>query len=186
VFCILLLTPVLITVGLIIKISSPGRVFFRQERVGKNGQLFRIHKFRTMVEDAETSGPKITIGKDSRVTSIGHVLRKYKLDELPQLFDVIIGKMSLVGPRPEVPEYVNRYPNDIRDVVLSVKPGITDWASINFKDENQMLASALNPENVYIEKILPIKLKYYVDYVNNRTLIGDIKIILVTVFRLLI
>lgn len=171
------LAPVLLVLAVLIKLDSPGPVFFRQERVGRDGRLFRIHKFRTMVTDAERRGLQITVGADARVTSVGQWLRKYKLDELPQLLDVWLGHMSLVGPRPEVPRYVACYPADVRDVVLSVRPGITDRASIEFKDENEILGRALDPHVAYVEEVLPIKLRYYQDYVANRSFWSDIGII---------
>ncbi len=177
---LLLLAPLLLILASWIKLDSPGPVFFRQERVGLRGRLFRIHKFRTMVTDAERRGLQITVGADARVTRVGQWLRKYKLDELPQLFDVWLGYMSLVGPRPEVPRYVACYPAKVRDVVLSVRPGITDRASIEFKDENLILGRATDPDKAYVEEVLPIKLKYYVEYVENNSVLGDVKLIIST------
>lgn len=177
---LLLLAPMLLAIALAIKLESPGRVFFRQERVGRFGKTFRIHKFRTMVTDAERQGLQITVGSDARVTRVGAVLRKYKLDELAQLIDVFVGEMSLVGPRPEVPRYVACYPAEVRSIVLSVPPGITDWASIEFKEENAILGSAVDAERVYIEEILPIKLGYYVRYVRERSFMMDVRIIFST------
>lgn len=180
-FGLLVLAPVLLLLAVWIKLDSPGPVFFRQERVGRGGKLFRIHKFRTMVTDAERRGLQITVGADARVTRVGQWLRKYKLDELPQLLDVWLGHMSLVGPRPEVPRYVACYPADVRDVVLSVRPGITDRASIEFKDENLILGRAADPHLAYVNEVLPIKLRYYVDYVAQRSFWTDVGIILMTV-----
>ena len=177
---LLLLAPLLIALAVCIKINSPGPVFFRQERVGLGGRLFRINKFRTMVRNAESLGMLITVGSDMRVTSVGKWLRRYKLDELPQLMNVLCGHMSLVGPRPEVPLYVACYPADVRNIVLSVRPGITDRASIEFKDENEILGRALDPNQAYVQDVLPIKLKYYVEYVNTRSFWGDIYLILRT------
>lgn len=177
---LLLLAPILLVVALAIKLESPGSVFFRQERVGRFGKTFRIHKFRTMVTDAERQGLQITVGSDARVTRMGSVLRKYKLDELAQLIDVFVGDMSLVGPRPEVPRYVACYPADVRAIVLSVPPGITDWASIEFKEENAILGDAVDAERVYIEEILPVKLGYYVRYVRERSFMMDLRIIFAT------
>lgn len=174
------LSPLLVLIALLIKMESKGAVFFRQERVGRYGKTFRIHKFRTMITDAELKGLQITVGADARVTRVGEVLRKYKLDELPQLIDVLAGDMSLVGPRPEVPRYVAFYPEDTKGVVLSVRPGITDWASIEYKDENRILGLAEDPHRAYIEQVLPVKLGYYVDYVRCRTFLGDLKIIFTT------
>lgn len=181
---LLLLVPVLVVLAIWIKLDSVGPVFFRQERVGMGGKTFRIHKFRTMVIDAERRGLQITVGSDARVTRVGQWLRKYKLDELPQLLDVWLGNMSLVGPRPEVPDYVACYSANLRDLVLSVRPGITDKASIEFKDENEILGKAADPHKAYIEEVLPIKLKYYVEYVQSRSLWGDIKLIYRTIVAL--
>ena len=179
------LAPLLLILAVWIKLDSPGAVFFRQERVGRGGKLFRIHKFRTMVTNAERLGLQITVGADDRVTRVGRWMRKYKLDELPQLLDVWLGHMSLVGPRPEVPRYVASYPDDIRDIVLSVRPGITDRASIEFKDENLILGRAADPDRAYVETVLPIKLKYYSDYVETNSLIGDIGLIIRTFIALI-
>lgn len=177
---LIILSPLLVVIILWIKWDSQGPIFFRQERVGQFGKTFRIHKFRTMIVDAEKYGTQITVGQDPRITHSGAILRRYKLDELPQLIDVLIGKMSLVGPRPEVPKYVNYYPTSIKNLVLSVKPGITDLASIEFHDENTLLGKAQDPEKTYKETILPIKLKYYVNYAQNNNIWHDIGIILRT------
>lgn len=177
---LLVLSPLLLVMALAIKLETPGPVFFRQERVGQGGTLFRIHKFRTMVQDAERRGPQITVGGDARVTRVGVVLRKYKLDELAQLIDVFMGDMSLVGPRPEVPRYVACYPEDVRAIVLSVKPGITDRASIEYCDENEILARAQDAYQAYVNEVLPAKLAYYVDYVRSRSFRGDIGILFAT------
>jgi lipopolysaccharide/colanic/teichoic acid biosynthesis glycosyltransferase len=181
---LLLLAPVLVFLAVWIKLDSQGPVFFRQERVGLAGRTFKIHKFRTMVPDAEKRGLQITVGTDGRITRVGHWLRKYKLDELPQLLDVWLGHMSLVGPRPEVPRYVAWYPADVREVVLSVRPGITDRASIEFKDENEILGRAADPHTAYVNEVLPIKLRYYVEYVNTRSLLGDMSLIFKTFIAL--
>ena len=174
------LSPLFLLVAILIKLDSRGPVFFRQERVGRFGKAFQIHKFRTMVTDAELKGLQITVGADVRVTRAGRTLRKYKLDELPQLIDVLLGDMSLVGPRPEVPRYVAFYPEETRNVVLSVRPGITDRASIEYKDENRILGLAEDPSRAYVEQVLPVKLGHYVDYVSRRTFVGDLKIIFAT------
>lgn len=171
------LSPLFVAISLWIKLDSPGPIFFRQERVGQLGKKFRIHKFRTMIVNAEKCGGQITIGKDSRITKSGFILRHYKLDELPQLIDVFSGKMSLVGPRPEVPKYVNYYPEDVRDLILSVKPGITDLASIEFRDESKLLGQSLDPEKTYTEIILPIKIEYYKNYVLKNNIYDDYLII---------
>jgi len=181
---LLLLWPVFLAVACSIKLDSPGPVFFRQERVGRYGVPFRIFKFRTMRNDSERKG-QITIGADSRVTRSGEWLRRYKMDELPQLINVLTGEMSLVGPRPEVPRYVAKYPADVRELVLSVPPGITEWASILYKEENVVLGKAADPERAYVEEILPIKLDYYLRYVKTRSLAEDMRIILRTIAAIL-
>jgi len=181
---LILLSPLLLLIAAWIKLDSPGSIFFRQERVGQFGKHFHIHKFRTMITNAEKRGMQITVGRDSRITRSGAFLRSYKLDELPQLIDVVIGTMSLVGPRPEVPKYVYYYPSDIRDVVLSVKPGITDLASIEFMDENDLLGKSSNPEETYVNEVLPRKLHYCVEYVQQRTLFFDLKVILRTLYAI--
>lgn len=177
---LLVLAPFLLLVALAVKLDSAGPVFFRQERVGRHGKTFRIHKFRTMVTDAERRGLQITVGADIRVTRVGEILRKYKLDELAQLIDVFLGDMSLVGPRPEVPRYVACYPAEDRQLVLSVRPGITDLASIEYKDENEVLAKSADPHQAYVNEVLPVKIRYYTDYVRNRSFWGDIRIIFAT------
>jgi lipopolysaccharide/colanic/teichoic acid biosynthesis glycosyltransferase len=180
---LLVLCPVLLSIVLLIKRDSPGPALFVQDRVGKGGRLFRIFKFRTMTMGAEKRG-QITVGQDARVTRIGHALRRFKLDELPQLFNVLRGEMSLVGPRPEVPRYVACYPEHVRELVLSVPPGITDWASIEFKEESVLLGRTSDPERTYVEEILPIKLEYYLRYVRQRNFVVDLKIIFMTLFAI--
>ena len=181
---LIILSPVLLLIIVLIKLTSTGPVFFRQTRVGQYERLFQIHKFRTMIVNAEASGLKITVGRDLRITSIGHFLRKTKLDELPQLIDVLMGTMSLVGPRPEVPEYVQYYTNEIKAIVLNVRPGITDWASIKMIDENDILARASDPQQAYIQQILPEKLAYAVRYVQTRSLRLDVYLILLTISKI--
>jgi lipopolysaccharide/colanic/teichoic acid biosynthesis glycosyltransferase len=181
----LLLSPLLLVIALAIKLESPGSVFFRQERVGRFGKTFRIHKFRTMVTDAERHGLQITVGADARVTRVGALLRKTKLDELAQLLDVFRGTMSLVGPRPEIPCYVAHYPVEARELIQSIKPGITDWASIKFKDENEILGKSKDPHSTYINDVLPIKIGFYTEYVSRRSFFGDLKIIFATLAALI-
>lgn len=178
---LLVLSPVLLIIAFIINIKDGGDVFFKQVRVGQYGKKFEVLKFRTMVLNAEALGDKVTTGDDPRITPIGHVLRKYKIDELPQLLNVLNGEMSLVGPRPEVPEYVEFYPNDVRDIVLSVPPGMTDKASIEFVNENELLSGSDDPVNDYKNKVLPIKLDYYVDYVKQRSICLDFTLIIKTI-----
>lgn len=182
---IIVLLPLFLAIAAAIKLESRGPVFFRQERVGLGGRIFRVHKFRTMVMDAERHGLQLTAGGDSRVTAVGAILRKHKLDELAQLIDVIRGDMSLVGPRPEVPHYLMGVPPELRDLILSVKPGITDRASIEFRDENRILGQSSNPERAYIEQVLPIKQRYYAEYVRTRTFWGDISIIIATLIAVM-
>jgi lipopolysaccharide/colanic/teichoic acid biosynthesis glycosyltransferase len=182
---LILLSPIFVLAALWIKIDSRGPIFFRQDRVGFQGSLFRIHKFRTMVSDADKKGKQITVGADSRITTTGTFLRKYKLDELPQLIDVLVGDMSLVGPRPEVPKYICCYSDDEKHDVLSVKPGITDNASIEFRDENELLASSKDPEATYINEVLPKKIALYRKYVREHSFFGDVAIIFKTIFLIL-
>jgi len=178
---IILLAPLFVIIAAIIKRDSEGNVFFRQERIGKNGNKFRIFKFRSMATMQNSGSLKITVGDDIRITKIGGFLRKYKIDELPQLFNVLAGEMSIVGPRPEVEEYVNHYSPHNKNVVLSVRPGITDLASIRFRSESDILALEANPAEAYINKILPRKLRYYRFYVKKQSMILDIKIIWMTI-----
>ncbi|WP_431259105.1 sugar transferase [Roseateles chitinivorans] len=184
IFCagvgLLLLSPLLLAVAVWIRLDSRGPVMFRQERVGRFGRTFRIHKFRTMRVDAPALGPQITIGDDARITRSGRWLRASKVDELPQLWDVLRGAMSLVGPRPEVPRYVALYPAELRELVLSVRPGITDPASLSFRNESELLARAEDPEREYVEVVMPMKLGLAADYVRNASLGGDIRLILAT------
>lgn len=177
---LLMLSPLLMVISVWIKWDSSGPIFFRQVRIGQYGQPFRIIKFRTMVSDAELKGAQITSGDDVRITRIGHHLRHYKLDELPQLVNVLMGEMSFVGPRPEVPRYVEKWPADVRNEILSVRPGITDFAAIEFKDENALLSETENPEKIYVEQILPIKIRYYLKYVHERSLWVDMVLIFQT------
>jgi lipopolysaccharide/colanic/teichoic acid biosynthesis glycosyltransferase len=176
---LLLLTPLFAAMALWIKLDSPGPVFFRQQRVGRHGKPFSIIKFRTM-RATPTEALQLTVGHDNRITGAGHFLRHYKLDELPQLINVLQGSMSLVGPRPEVPRYVNSYPPELRAIVLSVAPGITDWASVLYREESTILGQAADPETAYLETILPIKLDYYVRYVKERSFWTDVRIIFST------
>ncbi len=178
---LLITFPLLIGIAVWVKFDAPGPVFFRQIRVGLREKEFRIYKYRTMYVNTEASGLQITVGADHRITRSGAFLRKYKLDELPQFLNVLFGDMSIVGPRPEVPRYVNMYPLDIKCIVLSVKPGITDKASIYFRSENDLLAKTATPEQAYIEEILPRKLSINQEYVVSRTFLGDLAIILRTV-----
>lgn len=185
VLALLLLGPLLLAVALWVRLDSPGPVLFRQQRVGQGGRLFGIVKFRTMRPDAEAAGPQITIGQDARITRAGAWLRRSKLDELPQFLNVLRGDMSVVGPRPEVPRYVALYPAEVRETVLSVRPGITDLASIEFRDESLLLAHSSDPERTYVEQILPAKLLHAQRYVRTHSLWLDLRIIGRTVLAVL-
>ena len=174
------LWPLLLLIALAIWIDDPGPVFYRQVRVGRNGKTFRIFKFRSMVMDADKKGLAITVGRDSRITRVGAVLRKTKLVELAQLRNVLLGQMSFVGPRPEVPKYVELYTPYQRQVLL-VRPGITDYASIAYRNENDLLAGAPNPEAMYIEQIMPDKIELNMKYLREISPLADIRLILKTI-----
>ncbi len=174
------LSPLFLVVAVAIKRDSPGPVFFRQVRVGKDGKPFRIHKFRSMTVNKADNAKEITVGGDARITRSGAWIRHWKLDELPQLIDVLLGDMSVVGPRPEVPRYVALYPDALRQIVLSVRPGITDLASIRFRHENDLLAQASDPEQAYRYQILPEKLRLQSEYVRTRSFFGDLGILAAT------
>lgn len=174
------LWPLLLLIALAIWIDDPGPVFYRQVRVGRNGKTFRIFKFRSMVMDADKKGLAITVGRDSRITRVGAVLRKTKLDELAQLLNVLLGQMSFVGPRPEVPKYVELYTPYQRQVLL-VRPGITDYASIAYRNENDLLAGASDPETMYIEQIMPDKIELNMKYLREISPLADIRLILKTI-----
>lgn len=181
---LVLLSPAFLVAVVLVRLSSPGPVFFQQVRIGRLGKPFKILKFRTMRTDTERSGGQLTIGDDPRVTPIGKRLRKWKLDEIPQLINVIRGDMALVGPRPEVPRYVEMYDAEQRRV-LSVRPGITDPASIAYRSESELLASQPDPERFYIEHIMPEKLALNLAYLDRRTVWTDIGIILKTILAVL-
>ncbi|HEX8613798.1 MAG TPA: sugar transferase [Telluria sp.] len=180
---LLVLAPLFAVVAVCIRLDSPGPAWFRQQRVGRHGVPFDIIKFRTM-RLGNGDGAQLTVGADARITRVGKFLRHYKLDELPQLLNVVQGSMSLVGPRPEVPRYVACYPPEVRAIVLSVAPGITDWASICYKDENALLGGSADPERTYLDTILPAKLAYNVRYVRERSFWTDLRIIFSTLAAL--
>jgi lipopolysaccharide/colanic/teichoic acid biosynthesis glycosyltransferase len=177
---LILLMPVFAGIAAGVKITSKGPVLFGQERIGRGGRPFTIYKFRSMVVDAASRGLPLTVGNDPRVTFFGRFLRRTKLDELPQLFNVLRGDMSLVGPRPEVAKYVAVYPPDVRDRVLSVRPGLTDRAAVTL-DEEGILAQAVDPEWTYMHEVLPQKLALYEQYVVGHGFLGDLAIIVRTV-----
>lgn len=183
-FGLLLLSPLFIVVALWIVMDNPGPVFYRQQRVGKDGKDFGLLKFRSMRVGADKMS-LITIGeRDPRVTNAGYYIRKYKLDELPQLWNVFIGDMSLVGPRPEVRRYVDLYTPE-QQKVLSVRPGITDYASIEYIDENRLLAQSVNPEKTYIEEIMPAKIALNMRYINHRTVSEYFTILFLTLWKII-
>ena len=179
------LWPVLLLIALAIVVDDPGPVFYRQVRVGRGGRPFRIFKFRTMVVDADKKGLSITVGRDSRITRVGAFLRKTKLDELAQLLNVLAGQMSFVGPRPEVPRYVELYTPYQRQVLL-VRPGITDYASIAYRNENDLLAGADDPERMYIETIMPDKIELNMKYLREISPLTDVRLILRTVLAVIV
>jgi len=178
-------SPLFFIISLLVKFSSTGSVFYRQVRVGQDFKDFNLLKFRTMKINADQLGLLTVGGRDPRVTTIGYYLRKFKLDELPQLWNVLVGEMSLVGPRPEVKKYVNQYTEQQKQI-LSIKPGITDWASILYKDENVILEKSVNPEFDYINTIMPDKIKYNMIFINNYSIVEYFKIIFVTIYRVFI
>jgi lipopolysaccharide/colanic/teichoic acid biosynthesis glycosyltransferase len=176
---LIFISPIFILLSILIALDSQGGIFYKQVRIGKNMRPFKLLKFRTMYANSDRKG-LLTVGnKDNRITRIGYYLRKYKLDELPQLINVLIGDMSFVGPRPEVEKYVKLYNNE-QQKVLSVKPGITDWASIRYVNESELLAQSCEPEKTYINEIMPAKLAINLEYVKQNNLLIDIKIILHT------
>lgn len=178
------LWPVLLLIALAIVVDDPGPVFYRQVRVGRSGKPFRIFKFRTMVVDADKKGLSITVGRDSRITRVGAFLRRTKLDELAQLLNVLCGQMSFVGPRPEVPRYVELYTPYQRQVLL-VRPGITDYASIAYRNENDLLAGADDPERMYIETIMPDKIELNMKYLREISPLTDVRLMLRTVLAVI-
>jgi lipopolysaccharide/colanic/teichoic acid biosynthesis glycosyltransferase len=182
---LILLSPFFLLIALFIKISSSGAVLYKQSRIGLKGVEFSVYKFRTMRLNSDKLGLITVGGRDPRVTSIGYYLRKYKLDELPQLINVLTGDMSLVGPRPEVKKYVNLYTQEQKKI-LTIRPGITDWASINYRDENVILGQSTDPEKDYIEKVMPDKLNYNLIYLQNYGVVEYFKIIFSTLWHIIL
>jgi lipopolysaccharide/colanic/teichoic acid biosynthesis glycosyltransferase len=181
---LVILSPIFLMICLFIKFGTEGPILFKQVRVGRNENTFKILKFRTMVVDAEKLGAQITVGKDKRITGIGHFLRKYKLDELPQLINVFVGDMSLVGPRPEVPKYTGYY-NDEQKKIFQIRPGITDYASIKYRNENEILAQSSDPERTYIDEVMRDKLELNLQYLAKRSVMEDVRIILMTLKKII-
>ncbi len=181
---IILLSPLFLIIPLIIKINSKGPIFYLQKRVTIYGKIFKIIKFRTMLADSDKNGPLVTVKNDNRITKVGKVLRKLRIDEIPQLFNVLVGDMSFVGTRPEVPKYVEKYSDEMKATLL-MPAGVTSLACIKFKDENDCLHSAKTASEIYISEILPQKMKYNLDYVKNFNLLYDIKIMVLTVLSVI-
>jgi lipopolysaccharide/colanic/teichoic acid biosynthesis glycosyltransferase len=181
---ILLLSPLLLIIGILIKLTSKGPFLYKQERVGYFNSDFKVFKFRTMKVNSDKLGLLTVGGRDPRITNIGYYLRKYKLDELPQLFNVVLGQMSLVGPRPEVRKYVSLYTLE-QQKILTIKPGITDWASIIYREENSILEKSKDPEADYINIIVPDKIKYNLIFIEKYNSVEYIKIIFVTIWKII-
>ena len=179
---LVLFAPLFLVIAILIKLDSNGPVLFRQVRIGRNFRAFEIYKFRTMVQKASQLGKPITYGNDSRITRAGRLLRKAKLDELPQLINVLKGDMSFVGPRPEVPQYVELFRRDYMEI-LTVRPGITDLASLKYRDEASLLGEAVNPEEEYVNHVLPDKIEMAKDYLQRSSFVFDLSVIVKTIFR---
>jgi len=180
---LILLSPLFLLVAVLIKLDSAGPIFFRQERIGKRFRPFLIYKFRTMVENAAQIGTEITYGNDPRITRMGRLLRKTKIDELPQILNVLKGEMSLVGPRPEIRQYVELFQKDYEEI-LKVRPGISDMASVKYSDEASLLGNARNPGEEYISRVLPDKIRLAKEYIKNSSLVFDLRLIFKTLLKL--
>ncbi len=184
VFLIVLFSPLLLATFIVIKLDSPGKALFLQDRVTQNGKIFKVFKFRTMVENAESLGSQVTTGEDPRITKCGRWLRKFRIDEVPQLFNILKGELSFVGVRPEVPKYVNKYTPEMFATLL-LPAGVTSMTSIMYKDESKLLEGAENPDKTYVEEILPEKMKYNLEYIKNFNFWYDIKVMVKTVFAVI-
>lgn len=184
VFLIVLFSPLLLATFIVIKLDSPGKALFLQDRVTQNGKIFKVFKFRTMVENAESLGSQVTTGEDPRITKCGRWLRKFRIDEIPQLFNILKGELSFVGVRPEVPKYVNKYTPEMFATLL-LPAGVTSMTSIMYKDESKLLECAENPDKTYVEEILPEKMKYNLEYIKNFNFWYDIKVMVKTVFAVI-
>jgi lipopolysaccharide/colanic/teichoic acid biosynthesis glycosyltransferase len=180
---LILFAPLFVVIAVLVKLDSKGPIFFRQQRIGRNFRTFEIYKFRTMVQEASQLGKPITYGDDARITRAGRLLRKAKLDELPQLINVLKGEMSFVGPRPEVPQYVELFRRDYTEI-LTVRPGITDLASLKYRDEAALLGKAENPEEEYVSRVLPDKIRLAKDYLKHSSFCFDVAVIVKTLFRI--
>ena len=184
VFLIVLFSPLLLATFIVIKLDSPGKALFLQDRVTQNGKIFKVFKFRTMVENAESLGSQVTTGEDPRITKCGRWLRKFRIDEIPQLFNILKGELSFVGVRPEVPKYVEKY-TPVMFATLLLPAGVTSMTSIMYKDESKLLEGAENPDKTYVEEILPEKMKYNLEYIKNFNFWYDIKVMVKTVFAVI-
>lgn len=184
VFLIVLFSPLLLATFIVIKLDSPGKALFLQDRVTQNGKIFKVFKFRTMVENAESLGSQVTTGEDPRITRCGRWLRKFRIDEIPQLFNILKGELSFVGVRPEVPKYVKKYTPEMFATLL-LPAGVTSMTSIMYKDESKLLEGAENPDKTYVEEILPEKMKYNLEYIKNFNFWYDIKVMVKTVFAVI-
>ena len=184
VFLIVLFSPFLLVTFIVIKLDSPGKALFLQDRVTQNGKIFKVFKFRTMVENAESLGSQVTTGEDPRITKCGRWLRKFRIDEIPQLFNILKGELSFVGVRPEVPKYVKKYTPEMFATLL-LPAGVTSMTSIMYKDESKLLEGAENPDKTYVEEILPEKMKYNLEYIKNFNFWYDIKVMVKTVFAVI-
>jgi len=182
-FGLIVLSPFFIPCAILVKLTSAGPVFFRQERIGRHFRPFQIMKFRTMVQNAPKLGGQLTAGRDPRITTVGHILRKTKLDELPQLINVLVGDMSFVGPRPEVRKYVEKFHADYEEL-LRVRPGITDLASLKYRHESEILGQFPDPEQAYVDVVLPDKIALGKEYIRRSSLLFDLKLIMMTVLRM--
>lgn len=184
VFLIVLFSPLLLATFIVIKLDSPGKALFLQDRVTQNGKIFKVFKFRTMVENAESLGSQVTTGEDPRITKCGKWLRKFRIDEVPQLFNILKGELSFVGVRPEVPKYVKKYTPEMFATLL-LPAGVTSMTSIMYKDESKLLEGSENPDKTYVEEILPEKMKYNLEYIKNFNFWYDIKVMVKTVFAVI-
>jgi lipopolysaccharide/colanic/teichoic acid biosynthesis glycosyltransferase len=180
---LVVLFPLLVLTALLIKLDSPGPIFFRQERIGRNFRPFGIYKFRTMVQEASAHGGLITVGEDRRITRVGRILRKTKVDEIPQLINILKGEMAIVGPRPEIRYYVELFRRDYEEI-LKVRPGLTDLASLKYQNETALLGKAANPEAEYMTRVLPEKIRLAKDYLHRSSFLFDVGLILKTLFKL--
>ena len=181
---LIILSPVFLISAILIKLESPGPIIFAQERIGQNGKIFKLYKFRTMIKDASKVGPPVTTANDPRITKVGKLLRKYKIDEMLQIINIIKGDMSVIGPRPEIKKYVEMFKDEYKEI-LKIKPGMTDYALIAFRNEEEILAKFENVEEGYIKEIMPKKIELYKKYIKDMSLLTDIKIFFKSIWEIL-